>query len=163
MQLLDCEYRLQIMNICEKKIANILTDRLTVLLDGILGRVGRDGGVWVPGIALLLHRQLRPLVLQVPDSSLQTFEQLIIMFVQGASPTPHPFYSRPRFVCKFSREENTEDLRPCPPPPGSHYLISLNQYASFLENVTANQNCGSGSGHFAGSKSGSASRAAGQC
>jgi hypothetical protein len=83
-----------------------LTDGLTVLLDGVLGRVGRDGGVWVPGITLLLHRQLRPLVLQVPNSSLQTFEQLIIMFVQGGSPTSRTFSSRPRFVCKFSRQDS---------------------------------------------------------
>ncbi len=29
---------------------------------------------------------------------------LIIVFVQGGSPTPHPFSSRPHFVCKFSRQ-----------------------------------------------------------
>ncbi len=29
------------------------------------------------------------------------------MFVQGGSPTPHPFSSRPHFVCKFSRQRST--------------------------------------------------------
>ncbi len=28
--------------------------------------------------------------------------------VQGGSPTPHPFSSRPHFVCKFSRQRSTE-------------------------------------------------------
>ncbi len=32
----------------------------------------------------------------------------IIVFVQGGSPTPHPFSSRPHFVCKFSRQRSTE-------------------------------------------------------
>jgi len=30
------------------------------------------------------------------------------LFVQGGSPTPHPFSSRPHFVCKFSRQRSTE-------------------------------------------------------
>ncbi len=29
---------------------------------------------------------------------------IIIVFVQGGSPTPHPFSSRSHFVCKFSRQ-----------------------------------------------------------
>ena len=29
---------------------------------------------------------------------------IIIVFVQDGSPTPHPFSSRPYFVCKFSRQ-----------------------------------------------------------
>ena len=33
---------------------------------------------------------------------------LIILFAQGGSPTPHPFSSRPHFVCKFSRQRSTE-------------------------------------------------------
>ena len=33
---------------------------------------------------------------------------IIIVFVQGGSPTPHPFSSRPHFVCKFSRQRSTE-------------------------------------------------------
>jgi hypothetical protein len=32
----------------------------------------------------------------------------IILFAQGGSPTPHPFSSRPHFVCKFSRQMSTE-------------------------------------------------------
>ncbi len=30
------------------------------------------------------------------------------IFAQGGSPTPHPFSSRPHFVCKFSRQRSTE-------------------------------------------------------
>ncbi len=32
----------------------------------------------------------------------------IIVFEQGGSPTPHPFSSRPPFVCKFSCQRSTE-------------------------------------------------------
>ncbi len=32
----------------------------------------------------------------------------IILFAQGGSPTPHPFSSRPHFVCKFSCQRSTE-------------------------------------------------------
>ncbi len=31
-----------------------------------------------------------------------------IIFVQGGSPTPHPFSSRPHFVFKFSHQRSTE-------------------------------------------------------
>ncbi len=36
---------------------------------------------------------------------------LIIVFVQGGSPTPHPFSSRPHFVCKLGREEFYADFK----------------------------------------------------
>jgi hypothetical protein len=36
------------------------------------------------------------------------FYFLIIVFVQGRSPTPHPFSSRPHFVCQFSRQRSTK-------------------------------------------------------
>jgi hypothetical protein len=49
---------------------------------------------------------------------------IIFLFVQGGSPTPHPFSSQPRFVCKFSRQRSNEVfLRPW--PPGLQYWISL--------------------------------------
>jgi hypothetical protein len=32
---------------------------------------------------------------------------IIIVFVQGGSPTPHPLSSRPHFVCKFIRQRST--------------------------------------------------------
>ncbi len=34
--------------------------------------------------------------------------KLKIVFVQGGSPTPHLFSSRPHFVCKFSRQRSTK-------------------------------------------------------
>jgi hypothetical protein len=34
-------------------------------------------------------------------SILKTQLELIIVFVQGGSPTPHPFSSRPHFVCNL--------------------------------------------------------------
>ncbi len=34
--------------------------------------------------------------------------QEIIVFVQGGSPTPHPFSSRPHFVCKLRRQRSTK-------------------------------------------------------
>ncbi len=38
------------------------------------------------------------------------------VFVQGGSPTPHPFSSRPHFVCKFSRQRSTEVFQDPGPP-----------------------------------------------
>ncbi len=40
---------------------------------------------------------------------------IIILFVQGGSPTPHPFSSRPHFVCKFSRQRSTEVFKTLAP------------------------------------------------
>ncbi len=37
------------------------------------------------------------------------------MFVQGGSPAPHPFSSRPHFVCKFSRQRSTEVFKTLAP------------------------------------------------
>jgi hypothetical protein len=39
----------------------------------------------------------------------------LIMFAQGGSPTPHPFSSRPHFVCKFSRQRSTEVFKTLAP------------------------------------------------
>jgi hypothetical protein len=36
-------------------------------------------------------------------------KKFFIVFVQGGSPTPHPFSSRPHFVCKFSRQRSNEN------------------------------------------------------
>jgi hypothetical protein len=42
------------------------------------------------------------------SSELKNKNGFISVFVQGGSPTPHPFSSRPHFVCKFSRQRSTE-------------------------------------------------------
>ncbi len=40
--------------------------------------------------------------------SSRKYDSIIILFVQGGSPTPHPFSSRPHFVCKFSCQRSTK-------------------------------------------------------
>jgi hypothetical protein len=45
-----------------------------------------------------------------------TSMQILIVFVQGGSLTPHPFSSQPNFVCKFSRQRSIEVFEDPGPP-----------------------------------------------